>query len=261
MRAPLRPCAIKWTEETRHKRGNFYDCLTWSIHSVYPTIRTSNACVTSRLDIKQPITVSEFKKNSEEKKSIIDSIRTVMLKKCAILILVIGVLLGGWYKRKTNSEVFVTLDYGSFYGKRSHVHGLEQFLGIPFAEASRFNNPTPPTRTYWKHDSTKHGPVCPQQTLGGNVSSMYKDWFDNLELNPLEHLKPFGGGQEEGCLNLDVTRPAGLKEGSKLPVMHFIFPGGFNYGASWELSGLPIVKKSIELGLPIIWVSANHRTN
>lgn len=52
----------------------------------------------------------------------------------------------------------------------------------------------------WKQ---KHGSVCPQQTLGGNTSSVYRDWFNNLGLNPLEHLKPFGTGDED-CLYLDV---------------------------------------------------------
>lgn len=38
-------------------------------------------------------------------------------------------------------------------------------------------------------------------------------------------------------------------------------PGGFDYGLSWMLTGKPMVKKSMEIGLPVIWVSANHRVN
>lgn len=188
-----------------------------------------------------------------------------MLKKLSLLVMVSGVTVAWWYRRNsTSSGPVVVLDYGSFRGKFSHKHGIEQFFGIPYAEPPvgdrRFTNPIPPLRTYWNHDSTKHPAVCPQQSLGGNTSSIYKDWFDNLGLNPLMYLKPFGSGQED-CLTIDITRPTGLTNSSKLPVIYFIYPGGYNYGASWELTGVPMVKKSIEMNLPIIWVSGNHRTN
>ncbi|EGG04414.1 putative carotenoid ester lipase precursor [Melampsora larici-populina 98AG31] len=197
-----------------------------------------------------------------------------MGKKIATVLVMGGALMACWYCSKSPtdsvnctpiSEPVVVLDYGSFRGRRSHLHhDIERFFGIPYAEPPvgdrRFTNPIPPLRNYGEHDARKHAPVCPQQSLGGDTVSKYKDWFNNLNLNPLEFFKPFGSGQED-CLTLDIARPAGLNENSKLPVMYFIYPGGFNYGASWQLSPVPMVKKSIDMGLPVIWVSANHRMN
>lgn len=188
-----------------------------------------------------------------------------MGKKFAACLMMSGGLLAWWFCKRSPTEPEVVLDYGSFRGRRSHLHHeIERFFGIPYAEppvgARRFTNPIPPLRTYPKYDARKHAPVCSQQTLGGDTESIYKDWFNNMNLNPMEYFKPFGAGQED-CLTLDIARPAGLNESSKLPVMYFIYPGGFNYGASWQLSPDPIVKKSIEMGLPVIWVSANHRMN
>ncbi|MBW0479225.1 hypothetical protein O181_018940 [Austropuccinia psidii MF-1] len=159
----------------------------------------------------------------------------------------------------------VRLNYGSFIGKIERKDRLERFYGIPFAEPPigqlRFANPIKPTKQYWKRDCTKHTPACPQQTFGGNTSiAPYQGWLNGKSLNPLGHIRAFGPGQED-CLTLDITRPKGTTSSSRLPVMFFIFPGGFNYGTSWQLSPRSLVKKSMSMGLPVIHVTANHRLN
>ncbi|KAI7939517.1 hypothetical protein MJO29_014253 [Puccinia striiformis f. sp. tritici] len=164
-----------------------------------------------------------------------------------------------------NKQPKVELDYGSFIGKLQPILQLERFYGIPFAEPPvgelRFANPIKPTKTYFNRDATKRPPACPQQTFGGNTSSEpYQSWLNGKKLNPLGHIKAFGPGQED-CLTLDITRPAGTTNSSRLPVMYFIFPGGFNYGVSWQLTPKFLVKKSMDMGMPVIHVTANHRLN
>ncbi|KAH9443052.1 hypothetical protein KEM48_010361 [Puccinia striiformis f. sp. tritici PST-130] len=164
-----------------------------------------------------------------------------------------------------NKQPKVELDYGSFIGKLQLILQLERFYGIPFAEPPvgelRFANPIKPTKTYFNRDATKRPPACPQQTFGGNTSSEpYQSWLNGKKLNPLGHIKAFGPGQED-CLTLDITRPAGTTNSSRLPVMYFIFPGGFNYGVSWQLTPKFLVKKSMDMGMPVIHVTANHRLN
>ncbi|KAH9443051.1 hypothetical protein MJO28_014386 [Puccinia striiformis f. sp. tritici] len=159
----------------------------------------------------------------------------------------------------------VELDYGSFIGKLEPILQLERFYGIPFAEPPvgelRFANPIKPTKTYFNRDATKLPPACPQQTFGGNTSSEpYHSLLNGAHLNPLAYIKAFGPGQED-CLTLDITRPAGTTNSSRLPVMYFIFPGGFNYGVSWQLTPKFLVKKSMDMGMPVIHVTANHRLN
>ncbi|KNF06068.1 hypothetical protein PSTG_00582 [Puccinia striiformis f. sp. tritici PST-78] len=164
-----------------------------------------------------------------------------------------------------NKQPKVELDYGSFIGKLQPILQLERFYGIPFAEPPvgelRFANPIKPTKTYFNRDATKRPPACPQQTFGGNTSSEpYQSWLNGENLNPLAYIKAFGPGQED-CLTLDITRPAGTTNSSRLPVMYFIFPGGFNYGVSWQLTPKFLVKKSMDMGMPVIHVTANHRLN
>ncbi|MBW0500116.1 hypothetical protein O181_039831 [Austropuccinia psidii MF-1] len=163
------------------------------------------------------------------------------------------------------SRVTVTLDYGSFIGKVGRKSRLEHFYGIPFAEPPigklRFANPIKPTQQYWKRDCTRRTPACPQQTFGGNTSiAPYQGWLNGQSLNPLANIRAYGPGQED-CLTLDIVRPKGTTSSSRLPVMFFIFPGGFNYGASWQTSPRSIVHKSMSMGLPVIHVVGNHRLN
>ncbi|POW22247.1 hypothetical protein PSHT_01579 [Puccinia striiformis] len=190
-----------------------------------------------------------------------------------------------------NKQPKVELDYGSFIGKLQPILQLERFYGSlsfvhsfqncivfnvdkksassdPFilflciekAEPPvgelRFANPIKPTKTYFNRDATKRPPACPQQTFVNptRVGSMGKSSI------PLGHIKAFGPGQED-CLTLDITRPAGTTNSSRLPVMYFIFPGGFNYGVSWQLTPKFLVKKSMDMGMPVIHVTANHRLN
>ncbi|KAH9450129.1 hypothetical protein Pst134EA_026839 [Puccinia striiformis f. sp. tritici] len=182
---------------------------------------------------------------------------------CKAFLLIASVVLA--VSLKLFSEPKVELDYGSFIGKLQPILQLERFYGIPFAEPPvgelRFANPIKPTKTYFNRDATKRPPACPQQTFGGNTSSEpYQSWLNGKKLNPLGHIKAFGPGQED-CLTLDITRPAGTTNSSRLPVMYFIFPGGFNYGVSWQLTPKFLVKKSMDMGMPVIHVTANHRLN
>lgn len=81
---------------------------------------------------------------------------------------------------------------------------VEAFLGMPYASASRWQDP----QLYGSWNGTFHatnfGPICPQQTAATNP-------------------------QNEDCLSINVWRPQGA---SNLPVMVFIYGGGFVEGAS-----------------------------
>lgn len=84
---------------------------------------------------------------------------------------------------------------------------------------------------------------------------------------------PLVGNQGEDCLSINVQVPAGVNSTEGLPVMLFIHGGGFELGSSAalgsELTALPgliyqganIVRRSVAMDQPIIFVSANHRLN
>jgi carboxylesterase type B len=78
------------------------------------------------------------------------------------------------------------------------------------------------------------------------------------------HSSPSGVGShsedifdEFNCLNLNITTPAGAKEGDDLPVMVYIHGrGGFSgSNGNWWCDGGSIVKRSIEIGKPIVMVA------
>lgn len=76
---------------------------------------------------------------------------------------------------------------------------------------------------------------CPQFLVGEgiqipNVPGVAADVLETLVDSPLLKNNTIGG--REDCLTVNVQRPAGTKEGDKLPVMLWIFGGGFELGST-----------------------------
>lgn len=71
----------------------------------------------------------------------------------------------------------------------------------------------------------------------------------------------FGWPVGEDCLNLNIVRPEGISNRSSLPVLVWIYGGGFRQGSirDPEFNTSFIVKTSIEIGHPVIVVSINYR--
>lgn len=135
---------------------------------------------------------------------------------------------------------FVKLDDGIFTG--IFFDDTAQFLGIPFAQppvgSLRFQVPQPLAPYEGEHSATVYGPACPQQgssTKGGIIAS------------------------SEDCLTLNVFTPAVVLPGSKLPVVVYIFGGGFETGSSRSEFGNITVSRSLHMHEPVIYVSMNYR--
>lgn len=129
---------------------------------------------------------------------------------------------------------------GKVVGRHLPSFDQDLFLGVPFANARRLANPTALNETWTSpFDASANGPTC----YG----------FGSNQLLPLS--------QSEDCLNLNIIRPSGVKPDRQLPVLVWIYGGGFRQGASadpmWNMSY--IVKTSVENDQPIIGVSINYR--
>ncbi|KAJ7785270.1 carotenoid ester lipase precursor [Mycena maculata] len=128
----------------------------------------------------------------------------------------------------------VSLPYGTFQGFSDG--NLTMFLGVPFAQAGRFEAPSAPKVFKGVQDATEFGPACPQQSL--SIPLFGSSGFPSIS---------------EDCLSINVFKPIASTDSSKLPV--------FVVGDSSNLDVSPMVERSMETGEPVIVVSPNYRLN
>ncbi|KAJ3832691.1 Alpha/Beta hydrolase protein [Lentinula raphanica] len=154
----------------------------------------------------------------------------------------------------------VVLDSATVTGVRSG--DTEEFLGIPFAQPPlgplRFNLPQPILPYNMSFSATSMGPACPQQPLHlPNMSGLPDEVIDCIVNSIYGFIFP----DDEDCLTINVIRPATASStaSSELPVLVWIFGGGFELGGPQMYDGATIVQRSIELDEPVIYVSMNYR--
>ncbi|PYH92802.1 alpha/beta-hydrolase [Aspergillus ellipticus CBS 707.79] len=149
-------------------------------------------------------------------------------------------LLKGAYALSTTNPVVGHTRNGSYSGYRIPELSNEAFLGIPYAHARRLYIADSLTETWNRtRNATQYGLTCP-------------GWGDQ---NDWEW--PIG----EDCLNLDLARPAGTFPGQSLPVMVWIYGGGFYQGAIRDpmMNLSYMVQTSTQIGLPVLVVSVSSR--
>ena len=139
---------------------------------------------------------------------------------------------------QANDHLVVKTDKGKVRGKLSADGQVREFLGIPYAAPPvgdlRWRPPQAAKKWHEVFDATNFGHRCIQ-------TETYRDMVFR---DP---------GQSEDCLNLNVWAPA--KHKGKLPVMVWIYGGGFTGGATSEprQDGVHLAHKGV------IVVSMNYR--
>ncbi|KAH8661828.1 putative extracellular lipase [Ilyonectria robusta] len=166
----------------------------------------------------------------------------------AVLLAAPGVL------AKTKHEVLgpiVRIRNGTIVGKYVETYDQDLFLGIPFAQPPigdlRFNAPQPINETWTTPlNATAYGAHCINYLLG-------------LPLDPADLATRYP--QSEDCLTINVVRPAGTKSNARLPVLTYIYGGGFQEGGSGDAryNASALVQKSVQIGQPSIVVTMNYR--
>src|SRR5665213_1844398 len=132
----------------------------------------------------------------------------------------------------------VSIDSGKVQGATQGT--VESFKGIPFAAPPvgelRWRAPQPTKPWSGVMQATSYSADCMQVPFPSDAA-------------------PLGTAPAEDCLYLNVWRPAGTPPDAKLPVMFWIYGGGFVNGGS-----SPAVydgSKFAEKG--VVFVSANYR--
>jgi acetylcholinesterase len=127
-----------------------------------------------------------------------------------------------------------------------YLPGFNQdvFLGIPYASPRRFTPSTllePPKGIVEAKD---YGFSCP--AYGKDTINMVASGYITLN---------------EDCLNLNIIRPAGANAHRLLPVVVWIYGGGWQAGSGADprYNLTYIVEQSVKIGKPMIGVSMNYR--
>jgi carboxylesterase type B len=125
----------------------------------------------------------------------------------------------------------VTISSGTIVGA-SRV-GTEAFNGIPFAQPPvgplRLKAPVKLNSSLGVFDASGIAPACPQFVADSDSNN-----FLDQVLNTVINLPFFQKALKvsEDCLTISVIRPTGTKAGDKLPVLFWIFGGGFEVSAA-----------------------------
>lgn len=143
---------------------------------------------------------------------------------------------------------------GSTLGK------VDTFNGIPFALAPtgslRLKPPQAIATSLGTVRATGTAMSCPQFYFSTSTSDILLSIAGEIANIPLFQTVTNAG---EDCLNLNVQRPSGTAAGAGLPVLVWIFGGGFELGSTSMYDGASIVASSVTMNMPIIFVAMNYR--
>jgi para-nitrobenzyl esterase len=135
--------------------------------------------------------------------------------------------------KSESSTALVRTQQGSAQGVA--VGGVEQFLGLPYGAPPvgdlRWKAPAPPK----PYTGTLQATTFPAPCIQGNAPAGFPP-------------------PSEDCLYLNLYRPAGSKEGKKMPVLMYIHGGGFGGGTASLRDGMELVS-----GNDMIVITINYR--
>jgi len=153
----------------------------------------------------------------------------------------------------------VQISNGTVQGSRSGT--VDNFLGIPFAQPPvgelRFRPPLPVNTSFGILNATGLPRACAQ--LPQDVDPGTYQQIPASDFAPYSVFTEAPSDDGEDCLTLNIQRPAMATADSKLPVLFWIYGGGFNTGSTQSNDWAALVAESVSLGHPILVVQANYR--
>lgn len=149
--------------------------------------------------------------------------------------------------------------------------GVAAYKGIRYATAGRWEYPTPVTRWEGTYQAVEYGAACYQPRSFYDEAQVPEKAFYYNEFRRGEHYD-----YSEDCLFLNIWTPADAGPDAKLPVLFYIYGGGFTGGCShekhfdgpaWPTKGVVAVTVNYRLGplgfacLPELSAEAGHTGN
>ncbi|KJZ70232.1 hypothetical protein HIM_10380 [Hirsutella minnesotensis 3608] len=162
------------------------------------------------------------------------------------------------YPEKRLAKVTVDIATGGKVTGRSLLD-VESFNGIPYADPPvgplRLKPPRRLSKELGNVDGTGIAPACPQMFVSSEAKEGLGKILGTLLEFPL--IKELTG--KENCLTIDVARPAGIKAGDKLPVLFWIYGGGFELGSTNTYDATSLLTFAMKNGQPFVYVAVNYR--
>lgn len=159
-------------------------------------------------------------------------------------------------KRATGPSV--KIQHGTVIG--SSLGGIDSFKGIPFAQPPigdlRLKPPQPIVSSFGTITATGTPKSCPQMTTSLDTSNLPGQTLNTILNSPLLQTVTDTG---EDCLTLNVQRPSNTQANAKLPVVFWIYGGGFEAGSTQMYDASNFIQKSLSLKKPVIYVAVNYR--
>ncbi|KAL2022134.1 hypothetical protein VTK56DRAFT_5963 [Thermocarpiscus australiensis] len=152
----------------------------------------------------------------------------------------------------------VSISSGTFVGVSGTT--TEAFNGIPYALPPvgplRLKPPVRLNLSLGTFDASGIAPACPQFFADSDSNDLLAQVIDTVTDLPFfqKALKI-----SEDCLSVNVIRPKGVKAGDKLPVLFWIFGGGFELGWTSMYDAGPLVTSAVQMGKPYVFVAVNYR--
>ncbi|DAA73870.1 TPA_exp: putative secreted lipase [Trichophyton benhamiae CBS 112371] len=150
----------------------------------------------------------------------------------------------------------VQLDYATVVG--SSALGIDSFKGIPYAQPPvgklRLKPPQPITGDLGTVQATGLPRACPQMYLKSD--DIPDDILGRFINTPVFQKITHAG---EDCLTINVQKPSSATPESKLPVLFWIFGGGFEFGSTQLYDGTSLILRSMAQNRDIIFVAVNYR--
>lgn len=161
-------------------------------------------------------------------------------------------------------QPLATINNGTIRGSYLPAFDQDLFLGVPFAEPPlgdlRFRRPLPYSSS-WSgvRDTTSRGKSC--VGYAGFAEGLDLSEGDTTYLDSNSRRRRANDWNFVDCLTLDIVRPAGTTPADKLPVLVWIYGGGFTAGGSADgrYNTSYLVNSSVSISKPVITVSINYR--
>ncbi|RPD58729.1 carotenoid ester lipase precursor [Lentinus tigrinus ALCF2SS1-7] len=157
----------------------------------------------------------------------------------------------------------VTLDKATVLGTTNG--SVTSYIGIPYAQPPigdlRLRLPVLLESYNGTIDATRSAAAqCPQLQSGAGA-----DLPPEIEQDVLAYsvtvLPVVDVPEDEDCLTINVQVPSGAKPDDGLPVIAFIYGGGFTVGSTAWFPGQAFVEHSISMDQPVVFVAMNYRLN